>query len=168
MEAQRLKKADRFVSYSCSCYSQRDTAANTQLFEAASAGNVSLLREALEKGANSNHVSKEGDMLFTLHAAARSPNSKNGSALCARELVESGARVSCALISNRNEPIHEAANAGAAEVCQVLIDASPKCAESENSYGNTALLAATRYYTLSLFSCSSLLCRTAIDHLLNK
>ena len=42
---------------------QIDTPANTQLFEAASAGNIQQLKSALEEGANSNYVSKEGDMV---------------------------------------------------------------------------------------------------------
>lgn len=42
---------------------QIDTPANTQLFEAASAGNIQQLKAALEEGANSNYVSKEGDMV---------------------------------------------------------------------------------------------------------
>ena len=121
------------------------TKENVALFEAASEGDVDQLREALNSGANANYFDQNGELLGALHAAARSlSESENGSALCATELVERGARVSAALISNRNLPIHEAASAGSEDVCRVLLESSPKCAGSENSFGNTALHAAVR------------------------
>mmetsp|Transcript_38459 Transcript_38459/g.69315 ORF Transcript_38459/g.69315 Transcript_38459/m.69315 type:complete len:299 (-) Transcript_38459:183-1079(-) len=125
--------------------SQWETSTNTQLYKAASEGDYQQLRDALESGGNPNYIDKHGEMLGTLHAAARNLSySDTDAAICAKELIGKGARVSAALISNRNEPIHEAANAGAEEVCRVLIEASPECAESENAFGNTALHAATR------------------------
>ncbi|KAL7548147.1 hypothetical protein ACHAWF_011451 [Thalassiosira exigua] len=123
--------------------SQWETEENTELFLAASEGDSDRLRVALNNGANANYWDKSDEKLGTLHAAARS-KVEGADALISSALINAGARVSAALISNRNEPIHEAANAGAEGVCRVLIDASPKCAESQNAYGNTALLAATR------------------------
>mmetsp|Transcript_36690 Transcript_36690/g.77005 ORF Transcript_36690/g.77005 Transcript_36690/m.77005 type:complete len:300 (-) Transcript_36690:286-1185(-) len=125
--------------------SQWESSTNIQLYKAATDGNYQRLQDALASGGNPNFINKHGEMLGTLHAAARnSSHSDNAAALCAKELIGKGARVSSALISNRNEPIHEAANVGAEEVCRVLIEASPKCTESENAFGNTALHAATR------------------------
>lgn len=120
--------------------SQWETPANIQLYKAARDGNSKLLRDALEGGGNPNYIDKHGEMLGTLHAAARNcSDSDAAAALCAKELIEKGARVSAALVVNKNEPIHEAASVGAEEVCRVLIEAAPKCADSENSFGNTAL-----------------------------
>ena len=118
---------------------------NVALFEAASEGDVDRLREALNNGANANYFDQNGELLGALHAVARSHSaSENGSALCATELIEKGARVSAALISNRNEAIHEAAAFGSKDVCRVLLESSPQCAGSENAFGNTALHAAVR------------------------
>ena len=88
---------------------QRETSENTELYEAASEGDLQKLRAALEKGANPNYFHRHDDgMPGVLHAAARNlPNTSNDAALCAKELIGRGARVSAALISNRNAPIHE-------------------------------------------------------------
>ena len=124
---------------------QWETLENINLFNAASEGNINKLKEALSNGANPNYISKQNEQLGALHAAARSlSSSENGAALCARELIGNGARASCRSISDKNEPIHEAASAGNEQVVKVLVESSPKCTSSENAFGNTALHAATR------------------------
>lgn len=124
--------------------SQWETSANVQLYRAASDGNCQELRDALRMGGNPNFIDKHGEMLGTLHAAARCSVPENDAALCAKELITNGAKVSAALISNQNEPIHEAANVGAVEVSRVLLEHSKSCVDSENSFGNTPLMASTR------------------------
>lgn len=98
------------------------------------------LRHALAQGANPNFFNqkKEG----VLHVASR--NASTEAALCAKELIIRGARVSDAVISSRNTPIHEAASSGAKEVSSLLIEAFPDCTNLENCFGNTALHAAAR------------------------
>lgn len=127
---------------------QWNSSQNTELYDAAANGDIRRLRDALEKGANPNYFNRNDDGTpGVLHAAAKAEllsNKDNEAALCAKELIGKGARVSAALISNRNAPIHEAAFAGSKGVCEVLIEASPKCTKSENSFGNTALHAASR------------------------
>ena len=124
--------------------SQWETSTNVQLYRAASGGNYQRLRDALKMGGNPNYIDKHGEMLGALHAAARCAEPEHEAALCAKELITNGARVSSALISNRNEPIHEAANVGAVEVSRVLLEHSKVCVDSENSFGNTPLIASTR------------------------
>ncbi|KAL3773499.1 hypothetical protein ACHAWO_012760 [Cyclotella atomus] len=118
---------------------QWETEANLELFQAAQNGDIEMLKVALAKGGNPNYfsVGKDG----TLHAASR--NASGDAALCARELVQSGARVSAALISNRNTALHEAASFGVKEVVEVLVETSPESTELANSYGNTPLHAAS-------------------------
>ena len=146
--------------------SQWETDANLQLFKAArcvgacrcqifiskyffsssspgiSDGNYDELKAALEDGGNPNFISRHGEMLGTLHAAARCADIDG--ALCVKELVSNGGRVTAALISNRNAPIHEAADAGATESCKALIRGERSCVELQNGYGSTALHAAAR------------------------
>jgi len=124
--------------------SQWETSTNIELYRAASDGNCKQLRDALKMGGNPNYIDKHGEMLGTLHAAARCSDPDTDAALCAKELITNGARISAALISNRNEPIHEAANAGAVEVSRVLVEHSKSCVDHENSFGNTPLMASTR------------------------
>ena len=116
---------------------QWESAPNLDLYEAAESGDVEKLRNALSQGANANFFNRQADGV--LHAASRVD-----AALCAKELISQGARVSAALISNRNTAIHEASSSGSKEVCNVLIQASPECTQKQNSYGNTALHAAAR------------------------
>ena len=127
---------------------QWETDSNIALFAAASEGDIKRLKEALSNGANPNfnYISNNGEHLGALHAAARSlsSSSENGAALCARELIGSGARASTRSLADKNEPIHEASFAGNEQVVQVLVESSPKCTSSENAFGNTALHAATR------------------------
>ena len=98
---------------------QWETNENMLLYKAASEGNYLQLQKALALGANPNFISKSE--LGTLHVAARSASSSLVS-----DLIDKGARVSLRSISDRNEAIHEAANAGAVDTVRVLIEASPK------------------------------------------
>ena len=125
---------------------QWETESNINLFNAASEGDINKLKEAISNGANPNFISKNGEQLSSLHAAARSlsSSSENGAALCARELIGHGARASCRSVANKNEAVHEASFVGNEGVVEVLVESSPKCISSENAFGNTALHAATR------------------------
>eukprot|EP00804_Cyclotella_cryptica_P013321 CCRYP_019816-RA/>CCRYP_019816-RA protein AED:0.47 eAED:0.39 QI:0/0/0/0.5/0/0.5/2/0/177 len=121
---------------------QCETDQNISLYEAATEGDLNKLRVALSNGANPNFFYQHKEHTGVLHSASR--NLSKDAALCAKELIESGAIVTAPLITNRNTPIHEAASSGSKEVCRVLIESSPKCTENENSFGNTALHAAAR------------------------
>jgi ankyrin repeat protein len=114
---------------------QWETEANVELFQAAQKGDIERLKKALSNGANPNYFSNQRD--GTLHAASR--NASGEAALCARELVQRGARVSAALISNRNTALHEAASVGGKVVVEVLLETSPSSTGLTNSYGNTPL-----------------------------
>lgn len=87
--------------------SQKETSENSQLYAAAINGDIKQLILALDKGANPNYFHRHDDGTpGVLHAVARNV-SENDAALCAKELIGRGARISAALISNRNTPIHE-------------------------------------------------------------
>ena len=88
---------------------QCESEANTALFQAAKNGNVTELRDALEKGANPDFftTNEEGNPA-PIHASIKFAD-EDSSLECVKILLKSGANVNTKLLSNQNSALHEGA-----------------------------------------------------------
>lgn len=91
---------------------QASSSANLAMYDAAIKGDVKKLKRALDEGANPNFYNEKGDGVpCALHVSVGDLTSdekrKGGGLLCAKVLIENGARTDTTLISNKNTPLHE-------------------------------------------------------------
>lgn len=103
---------------------QYESDANTALFQAAKNGNVTGLRDALEKGANPDFftTNEEGNPA-SIHASIKFAD-EDSSLECVKILLESGANVNTKLISNQNSALHEGAYEKVSRLNDILVSNS--------------------------------------------
>ena len=123
------------------------TPANLALFDAVSSGDLEAALQALSLGADPNYCSKGEGSPSVIHNISASDDAK--AAACATELINHGAIVDTALVSNLNTPLHLAAAAGRAGLCKVLLENGAK-PSAFNSFGNTPLHSAVHSGSLDV------------------
>ena len=121
---------------------QKETPENVALFAAAEKGDGAEVKALLERGAYANwfEEARTGGMT-AVHVAARAESSDALDALLAFEAAEEAyaPRFDLKSTASKSSPLHEAAQAGAADNVAALLAAPGVAIDGVNAYGDTAL-----------------------------
>ena len=117
----------------------------TPLIWASFNGNLAMVKNLAEAGANVNVVNTDG---FTpLHAAVESENPE-----VVRYLLQRGAKINTATVQDGTTPLHTACYKGNKEIAQILIVAGANI-EAKTVHGATPLVTATFYGKKDIVEC---------------
>ncbi|MDO5305663.1 MAG: ankyrin repeat domain-containing protein, partial [bacterium] len=117
----------------------------TPLIWASFNGNLAMVKNLAEAGANVNVVNADG---FTpLHAAVESENPE-----VVRYLLQRGAKINTATVQDGTTPLHTACYKGNKEIAQILIVAGANI-EAKTVHGATPLVTATFYGKKDIVEC---------------